>query len=116
MKNSEANNNHKNKYRKLKNILSIWSFNRRRFPDGILVKHKARLCAHGVMQQWVVTYWETYDPVINWISVRSLLDIASIHEFPSRSIDFILAFPPDDLDLDVFIDQPLEIIVDGNRV
>ena len=27
-----------------KTILSIWSFKRKRFPDGRVMKHKARLC------------------------------------------------------------------------
>ena len=33
-----------------KTILSIWSFKRKRYPDGRILKHKARLCAHGGMQ------------------------------------------------------------------
>ena len=33
-----------------KPILSIWSFKRKRAPNGTLLKHKARLCAHGGMQ------------------------------------------------------------------
>jgi hypothetical protein len=32
-----------------KTIQAIWSFKRKRFPDGTLNKHKARLCAHGGM-------------------------------------------------------------------
>lgn len=35
-----------------KTILAIWSFKRKRYPYGTLNKHKARLCAHGGMQQW----------------------------------------------------------------
>jgi hypothetical protein len=35
-----------------KTIMSIWSFKRKRYPDGTLNKHKARLCAHGGMQTW----------------------------------------------------------------
>ena len=50
-------------------ILAIWSFKRKRYPDGRLNKHKARLCAHGGMQPWGVNYWETYAPTVNWISV-----------------------------------------------
>ncbi|KAL7460959.1 hypothetical protein ACHAXS_001393 [Conticribra weissflogii] len=42
-----------------KPIQAIWSFKQKRFPDGSLNKHKARLCAHGGMQQWGVNYWET---------------------------------------------------------
>ena len=30
-----------------KTILSVWSFKRKRYPDGSLNERKARLCAHG---------------------------------------------------------------------
>ena len=76
-----------------KTILAIWSFKRKRYPDGSLNKHKARLCAHGGMQQWGVNYWETYAPVVNWISVRTLLAIAVMNDLPTTAIDFVLAFP-----------------------
>ncbi len=33
----------------MKTIKSTWSFKRKRFPDGLLNKHKAQLYAHGVM-------------------------------------------------------------------
>ena len=39
-----------------KTIRAIWSFKRKRFPDGRLNKHKARICAHGGMQQWGENY------------------------------------------------------------
>eukprot|EP00956_Cyclotella_meneghiniana_P002313 scaffold2611_cov43-Cyclotella_meneghiniana.AAC.6 len=72
---------------------SIWSFKRKRFPDGTLNKHKARLSAHGGMQEWGENYWETYSPVVNMLSVRLILAIAHIHKLDSKSIDFVLAFP-----------------------
>ena len=88
-------------------ILSIWSFKQKRFPDGRIMKYKARLCAHGGMQ-WGVDYWETYSPVVNWISVRALLTIAQIHRLPTRSVDFVLAFPQADIKEDVFMELPVE--------
>ena len=65
-----------------KTIMAIWSFKRKRYPDGTLNKHKARLCAHGGMQTWGQNYWETYAPVVNWASVRILLAVAKIHGLP----------------------------------
>ena len=62
-----------------KTIKAIWSFKRKRFPDGRLLKHKARICAHGGMQQWGENNWETYSPVVNMLSVKLLLVIAKIH-------------------------------------
>ena len=56
MKNIEVNNKHKNKYGNIKTILSIWYLKRKRFPDGILMKHKSRLCENGGIQKWGVNY------------------------------------------------------------
>ena len=39
-------------------ILAIWSIKRNHSPDGRLVKHKDRLCAHGGMQRWGIDRWE----------------------------------------------------------
>ena len=79
------------------------------------MKQKTRLCAHEVMQKWRVTYWKTCAPVLNWISVRTILAISSIHELPIIPTDFLLAFPQDDLDVDFFVDIVLRMGVDGNR-
>ena len=94
-----------------KTIQAIWSFKRKRFPDGTLNKHKARLCAHGGMQQWGVSYWETYSPVVNMLTVRLLLALCNIHGLESKSIDFVLAFPQADLDVDIWMELPMGIEV-----
>ena len=67
------------------------------------------------MQQWSVNYYKIYDTVVNCRSVRSILAIASILEFPIRPIDFALSFTQADLDGDVFMELSLVIVVDGNR-
>ena len=46
-------------------IMMIWSFRRKRKPDGTLVKHKARLCCHGGQQELGINYWDTYAPVVS---------------------------------------------------
>jgi hypothetical protein len=97
----------------MKTIMSIWSFKRKRLPDGQLSKHKARLCAHGGMQQWGVNYWETYAPVVNWISVRFLLIISEIAGLDTKALDFVLAFPQADLDTPVYMEIPIGIAIDG---
>ncbi len=84
-----------------KTIQAIWSFKRKRFPNGTLNKHKARLCAHWGMQQWGVFYWETYSPVVNMLTIRLLLALCNIHGLESKSINFVLAFPQANLDKDI---------------
>lgn len=102
----------------VKTIQAIWSFKRKRFPDGTLNKHKARLCAHGGMQQWGENYWETYSPVVNMLSVRLILAIAHIHNLDSKSIDFVLAFPQAELDVDIWMELPRGMVPEcdeGNK-
>jgi len=102
-----------------KTIMAIWSFKRKRFPDGTLNEHKARLCAHGGQQTWGQDYWDTYAPVVTWASVRLLLVVAKIHGLKSKSIDFLLAFPQADLDVPVYMELPAEVnpidVSDGDR-
>ncbi len=86
-----------------KTIMSIWSFKRKRYPDGTLNKHKAKLCAHGRMQTWGKNYWGTYAPVVNWASICLILAI-KIHGLSSKSIDFVLVFPQADLEVAVYIE------------
>ena len=90
-------------------ILAIWSFKCKIFPDGRLLKHRARLCDHGGMHKWVINYWETYAPLVKCISVQTLLAINKIHKLRSRSIDFVLEFPQTDLDVNVYMELPISI-------
>ncbi len=94
-----------------KPIKAIWSFKRKRFSDGTLNKHKARLCAHGGMQQWGINYWETYDPVFSWISVRFLLILLEMLNLDTRTIDFYLAFPK--LEIPVYMHLPAGMQFEG---
>ena len=54
--------------------------------------------------------------MVNLISVRSLLSIESLHQLSNISIDFVLAFPKYDLDVNFFMEIPLEVVIHGNRV
>ena len=58
-------------------------------------------------------YWETYSPVVNMLTVRLLLTLCNIHGLESKSIDFILAFPQADLDVDIWMELPTGIVVHG---
>jgi hypothetical protein len=70
-----------------KPIQVIWSFKRKQRPDGVLVKHKARLCAHGGMLQWGTNYWETYSPVVNMVTVHLILLLAWVYKLNHRALN-----------------------------
>ena len=97
----------------VKAILAIWAFRRKRFPDGRINKHKARLCAHGGMQTYGVNYWDTYAPTVNWISIRFLLIVAQLLDLDTQAIDFVLAFPQADLEVPVYMELPAGMDLEG---
>jgi hypothetical protein len=87
-------------------VKAIWSFKRKRRPTGELLKHKARLCAHGGQQTKGVTYHETYSPVVNWFTLRLFIVLSLIYDWKTRQVDFVLAFPQAELASDVYMELP----------
>ena len=79
--------------RGIKPIMAIWSFKSKQYPYGTINKHKSILCAHGGKQQWGINYWETYTPVINWVSVRFLLIISQLAGLETQALDFVIELP-----------------------
>ena len=65
------------------------------------------------MQQWVVNYWETYAPLVSWISARSLLVLSELSGLESKTIDFVLAFPQAELDIPVYMELLIGMEVSG---
>ena len=49
------------------------------------------------------------------MSVRTLLAISLLHDLETHAIDFTLAFPQANLDVDVFMEMPYGFDCDGNR-
>jgi len=94
-----------------KTILSIWSFKRKRIPDGTISKYKASFRVHGGIQSWGASYWEIYAPVINWMSVRFVLAIAKIHDLDTKVVDFVLVFPQAKLDVDKYMEIPAGMVL-----
>jgi len=92
-------------------ISAIWSFKRKRTPTGELIKHKARLCAHGGQQTQGITYWDTFAPVVNWHTLRTFLTLALIKGWKARSVDFVLAYPQAELSKDIYMRIPAEFHV-----
>jgi len=92
---------------KASTVKAIWAFKRKRRPDGSLLKHKARLNAHGGMQVYGENYWDTYAPVVNWISIRMMLTLSIIHNLYTTSIDFTLAFPQAEVETTIYMEVPL---------
>ena len=73
-------------------------------PSGEIKKHKDRICAHGGMQKWGESYYETYSPVVNWLSVRFLMTMDMALDLETKSIDLTIACPQVVLKTDKFME------------
>ena len=91
---------------KRKQLLMIWTFKRKRHPDGSLSKYKARLCVHGGQEQHGIHFWDTFAPVVSWMSVRTLLVLSKIHNLHTKSIDFVQAYPQADIKVTIYLHTP----------
>ena len=92
---------------KTMNVLkSTWAFKIKRYPSGLVRKFKARFCVRGDMQIEGVDFDETYAPVVNWITVRTLLILSLQLGLVTAQVDYTAAFPQSDLDQDVYVEMP----------
>ena len=87
-------------------LSSIWSYRRKRKPNGDLIKHKARICVDGSQQELGRDYWDTYAPVVSWSTVRLVLLLSTILNLKSRQVDYTQAFPQADLTDPVYMRLP----------
>ena len=82
-------------------VSSVWAFCRKRFPDGSIRKLKARICARGFEQIEGVDYFETFAPVVQWMTVQVCLIIIILLQLENMQIDYTAAFLQAPLDHDL---------------
>ena len=90
----------------MKVISSVWAFKVKRFPDGSVRKLKARLCARGYEQVEGQDYFETFAPVVQWLTVRLILIMTILLGLENKQIDYTAAFVQAPIDTDVYIEMP----------
>ena len=92
----------------------IWSFKRKRHLDRSFNKCKSRLYYHGGQQQWNINIWDTYALVVSWSSVRILLTLSKIHNFYTKSVDFVQAYPSSDIKSSIFLKYLAGVVLNNN--
>ena len=89
------------------NVLSpVWAFKIKRYPDGRVKKYKARFCVRGFEKIEGVDYFETYVPVVSWITVHVLLIISIILNLSTTPVDYTCAFLHAPVTNDINVDMP----------
>ena len=89
------------------NVLkSTWAFKVKRFPSGLIKSFKARFCVRGDMQIEGVDFHETYAPVANWTTIRTLLVLSVQLGLCTAQLDYLAAFPQANLKEEVYVEMP----------
>nr|GEY44482.1 zinc finger, CCHC-type [Tanacetum cinerariifolium] len=92
-----------------------WIFKRKLKVDGTVEKFKARLVIHGFKQKSGIDYFDTYALVARISNIRLLIAMASIHSLIIHQMDVKTAFLNEELEEEVYMNQPLGFILPGNE-
>jgi hypothetical protein len=97
----------------MKVLSGVWALRRKRYPDGAIRKLKARYCARGFEQVEGIDYFETFAPVVMWLTVRLLLIMSILLELETTQIDYTAAFVHAPIDCLVYVEMPPGFKVPG---
>ncbi|GJW48111.1 zinc finger, CCHC-type containing protein [Tanacetum coccineum] len=92
-----------------------WIFKRKLKVDVTIEKFKARLVIQGFRQKSGIYYFATYAPVARINTIRLLIAMASIHNLIIHQMDVKTAFLNGKLDKEVYMNQPRDFIMTGNK-
>ena len=97
-------------------IMGVWLMKRKRNPVGEIVKYKARFCAHGGQTKEGVHYTNTFTPVVTWTMICFLLILSLVHNWHTRQIDFVLAYPQAKVSHDLYMLVPDKFKVQNGKL
>ena len=104
----------------MKILPMTWAFKLKRYPDGLAKKFKARFCVRGDRQVEGIDFSETWAPVVQWTTVRSMMVLATNKGLCTAQADITAAFvhaPLDEFeDGDIYVQQPRGFEVPGDYV
>ena len=86
------------------NVLgSTWAFKLKRDPYGTLWKVKARFCVCGYLQIESVNFFDTYAPVVLWLTVQIVMVISLLLQLEFVQVDYTAAFIQAPIEDEVYV-------------
>ena len=95
------------------NVGCRWVYTMKYFLDGSIKRLKARLVAKGYTQTYDVDYAKTFSPIAKISSVRILISLVANLGWPLFQLDVKNAFLNGDLKEEVYMEQPLGFVAQG---
>jgi hypothetical protein len=92
-----------------------WVSKLKKYSDGEVVKHKAKLVAKGYVQKKGVDFDEVFAPVARLDTVRLILAMAANRGWQVHHLDVKLAFLRGELEEEVYVKQPEGYEVKGKE-
>lgn len=95
-------------------IPMVWQMRRKRDIKTRRIKqYKARLNIDGSKTTKGIPYDKTYAPRATWNSIRLLLTLATQHNWCTKQLDYVLAYPQAPLDKELYMKIPKGTHVEG---
>jgi hypothetical protein len=86
---------------------AVWQMKRKRdIKTRAIKKYKARLNIDGSRMKPGIHYDQTYAPVASWNSIRTLLTMTALHNWKTKQIDYVLAFPQAPVERTIYMKIP----------
>ena len=89
-----------------------WVFKKKLRP-GTIEKYKARLVAKGYTQKEGEDYFDTYSPVVHFMTIRVLLSLAASHGLLVHQMDVKTTFLNGELEEEIYMDQSDGFVANG---
>ena len=93
-----------------------WIYKIKTRSDGSIEHYKARLVAKGFTQEYGIDYEETFASVARISSVHALLAVAAASKWDLFQMDVKNAFLNEDLSEEFYMQPPLDLSVESNKV
>jgi hypothetical protein len=93
---------------------AVWSMKRKRqVKTREVYKHKARLNLDGSQMQPGKDYDLTYAPVATWESIRVPLALVLRHNWKTKQLDYVFAFPQAPVERECYMRIPKGIVINA---
>jgi hypothetical protein len=67
-------------------------------------------------QEFAVSFFETFSPIVNWLSVRLIFNLLLLSGWSTKQVDFVLEYPQTLIEFDMYMNFSKGIqMASGNR-